>query len=62
MKAEHYLELCSEYRVGVKSQSARVCFQALRYEDNDNICVVKGPTEEPRRVSNENLLRVVSMI
>ena len=60
MKAEHYLELCSEYRVGVKSQSARVCFQALRYEDNDNICVVKGPIEEPRRVSNEKLLRVAS--
>jgi hypothetical protein len=60
MKAEHYLELCSEYRVGVPKTYGSLCFQALRYEENGNTCIVQGPIEDPRRVSNEMTLRVAS--
>jgi hypothetical protein len=59
MKAEHSLKLCSEYRVGLKTYGS-LCFQALRYEENGNICVVKGPIEDPRRLCNEMTLRVPS--
>jgi hypothetical protein len=33
-------------------------FQALRYENNDEICVVTGPIKEPRHKDDENTLHV----
>ena len=35
-------------------------FQALRYENDGEICVVQGPIIEPRRVDDERLYRVES--
>ena len=33
-------------------------FQALRYENDGEICVVKGPIQEPRQVDEERIYNV----
>jgi hypothetical protein len=35
-------------------------YQALRYNNEGEICIVAGPIKEPRRVDNERILHVAS--
>ena len=36
-------------------------FEALRYEDDGEICVVTGPVTEPRQADKEQILRVAGL-
>jgi len=54
--ADEVLVKCKERFVIVLPECQM--FQALRYENDGEICVVTGPVTEPRRVDNETIHRV----
>jgi hypothetical protein len=54
--ADEVLVKCKERFVIVLPECQM--FQALRYENDGEICVVTGPVTEPRRVDNERIHRV----
>ena len=58
IESNDLLEECKERYVIVLPDMKP--FQALRYENDGEICVVQGPIIEPRRVDDERLYRVES--
>ena len=58
MKADEVLKECKERYVIVLPDIKP--FQALRYENEGEICVVQGPVTEPRRVDDERVHHVES--
>ena len=58
IKADELLDICKERYVIVLPENKP--FQALRYENDGEICVVQGPIIEPRQVDDERLYCVES--
>jgi hypothetical protein len=56
--ADEFLKKCKERFVWVWPEEE--LFQALRYENGGEICVIKGPITEPRQVDGERVHRVES--
>ena len=54
--AKKLLERCKERHVVVMPHGEQ--FQALRYENDEEICVLKGPIAVPRRDDIEEVLHV----
>ncbi|KAL3798449.1 hypothetical protein ACHAW5_007401 [Stephanodiscus triporus] len=57
--AEELLEVCKERYVMVLPYRGNL-FQALRYENDGEICVLTGPLAEPRKADDERMLQVAS--
>jgi hypothetical protein len=56
IEADEMLVKCKE-RFAIVLPECQM-FQALRYENDGEICVVTGPVTEPRRVDDERIYRV----
>jgi hypothetical protein len=56
--AEELIEVCKERFVTVFPHDK--LFQALRYENDGEICVLSGPIAEPRKADDEMILHVAS--
>jgi hypothetical protein len=56
--ADRLLEKCKKRFV----QHGMKMFEAMRYEDDGEICVIIGPVTEPRLADKEQILRVVSCL
>ena len=57
-EAEMFLNECKERHVSVLPDDKP--FQALRYENEGEICVVTGPITKPRKVEDENLHHIAN--
>jgi len=53
IKADELLDICKERYVIVLPENKP--FQALRYENDGEICVVQGPITKPRQVDEERI-------
>jgi len=58
VEADKLLKVCKERRVAVLPHGDS--FQALRYENDGEICVVKGPITKPRQIDDEMLHRIAN--
>ena len=67
VEADKLLVKCKTRYVAIKPENEGVndadkknaeTFQAIRYENNDEICVVTGPINEPRHEDDENTIHV----
>ena len=56
--SDELLKQCKERRVSVLPDDKP--FQALRYENDGEICVVTGPITKPRQVEDETLHRIAN--
>jgi len=58
VEADKLLKECKERRVAVLPHGES--FQALRYENDGEICVVQGPITKPRQVDDEMVQRIAN--
>ena len=58
VEADKLLKECKERRVAVLPHGDS--FQALRYENDGEICVVKGPITKPRQIDDEIVHRIAN--
>ena len=58
IKADELLKKCKERHVSVLPDMKR--FQALRYENDGEICVVTGPIIEPRNTADERMYHIAN--
>ena len=56
------LEKCKKRFIQLPYNVGRMYFEALRYEDDGEICVVTGPVIEPVRIKDEENMRVPSCL
>jgi len=56
------LEKCKKRFIQLPYNLGRMYFEALRYEDDGEICVVTGPVIEPVRIKDEEIMRVPSCL
>jgi hypothetical protein len=60
--ANWLLEKCKKRFIQLPYNLGRMYFEALRYEDDGEICVVTGPVIEPVRIKDEEIMRVPSIL